>query len=149
MGSVFVRVFALGVSAIAISTSPVQAYVFRGTPECPWSKPENKWSKYINRDYGPSYFSIQFNRDVGSMASGQCYTLTYLGNQLWSTAGTDRGTKPPRATVEQSRGGDPLQYQINAWGQRLTYNEAGEVFWEKDNKLAGQMYCHIGNECWK
>ncbi|MGV4796302.1 hypothetical protein [Rhizobium sp. F40D2] len=42
-----------------------------------------------------------------------------------------------------------MRNEINVWGARFTYNIAGEVFYVSDGQIAGQMYCHIGSECWK
>ncbi|ANY85545.1 hypothetical protein BB934_45855 (plasmid) [Microvirga ossetica] len=129
--------------------SPVPAYVYPGRPNCPWSNPANAWAKYINQEYGDKepFFSIRFTRDIGDIQANECYTITYFGNKNWGGAGKIRNQN--NAKNERRNGADPTQYQINVWGATFTYNEAGEVFYTPDGQLAGNMYCHIGTECWK
>ena len=94
-------------------------------------------------------FSIRFTRHIGDVEGGQCYTISYLGNENWAGGGKVRTIATHTSKTETRHGGDPKKHEINVWGGRFTYNEAGEVFYVPDGKLAGNMYCHIGNECWK
>lgn len=146
------KYIAFAIAAIMGVAHLSHAYVFPGKPNCPWAKPENKWSKYINRDYGDApiaYFSVHFIRSIGNIEKGQCYTVNYEGGEKWKASGKIGGKKHHTSQSAGGSGGDPLQNQLNVWGVRLSFNEAGEVTLDKDGALAGQLYCRIGNECWK
>jgi hypothetical protein len=125
------------------------AYVYPGHPTCPWADVSHTWAKFLNKEYGgpDPMFSIQFTRDIGDIQRGECYLIIYHGNENWLGSGKIRGQN--KSKPEGRHGGDPAKYQINVWGAQFTYNEAGEVFYVADGKLAGNMYCHIGSECWK
>jgi hypothetical protein len=128
------------------------AYVYPGRPTCPWANLNHTWAKYLNREYPDThepYFSIRFTRHIGDIEGSRCYTIIYLGKETWSGTGKIRNVKPHTSKSEERQGGDPTKYEINVWGARFTYNEAGEVFYVPDGLLAGHMYCHIGSECWK
>ncbi len=142
----------IGIIANMLLVSASYSYVFPGSPHCPWAKPENKWSKYINGEYAKKqdpYFSVRFNRNIGDLEKGRCYTITYFGKKRWVASGRVRGSDGKDFRVATRHGGAPLRNQLNVWGAIFSFNEAGEVIYRKDGKLAGQMYCHIGNECWK
>jgi hypothetical protein len=127
------------------------AYVYPGSPNCPWADLNKNWAQYLNKEYGDKlpFFSIRFTRSVGTIEGGRCYTVKYFGKETWEAGGKIRDGYVSSYTGQaaKSQGGDPLKYQINVWGARFTYNEAGEVFLEADGKLAGNMYCHVGSEC--
>lgn len=63
------------------------------------------------------------------------------------TAGPNREKDGRRFNIYA--GGDPKKDELNVWNARFTFNEAGEIFYTVDGKITGNMYCHIGNECWK
>ncbi|WP_157385319.1 hypothetical protein [Rhizobium freirei] len=54
-----------------------------------------------------------------------------------------------RQQKDHGYGADPSKYEMSAWGARFTYDEAGELFYAADGKLAGNLHCHIGSEYWK
>lgn len=134
-------------------SSQADAYVYPGRPNCPWAVADGShtWTSYLNWEYGDSepFFSIRFTRDVGDIEGGQCYTISYLGNQNWAGAGKIRGVNPHTSKMEKRNGGDPKVNQINVWGAHFNFNEAGELFLDNDGQLAGNMYCNIGSECWR
>lgn len=141
------------VAAVLLSSfvNETVAYVYPGRPTCPWADPSHTWAKYLNQEYGDRepLFSIRFTRDIGDVEGGQCYTIIYRGNENWYGLGKIRNIRQHTSKSEERRGGDPKKSQINMWGGQFTYNEAGEVYYVPDGKLAGNMYCHIGSECWK
>jgi hypothetical protein len=106
---------------------------------------------FLNKEYGgpPPFFSIRFTRHIGDIEGGQCYTIIYRGNDNWGASGKIRTIRQHTSKFEARHGGNPTNYETNVWGARFTYNEAGEVFYAADGKLAGKMFCHIGSECWK
>lgn len=138
-------------AAFFCTANEAGAYVYPGHPACPWADLSHTWVKFLNKEYGgrEPFFSIRFTRDVGDLEGGQCYTIVYSGNENWNGAGKIRGIRPHTSKAEDRHGGNPVNYQINVWGAQFTYNEAGEVFYTGDGQLAGNMFCHIGNECWK
>lgn len=140
---------ATAVLSLVFAGDAASSYTYPGRPNCPWANPTHTWAKYLNQEYGDAepYFSILFSRDVGDIQGGTCYTITFLGNGNWSGAGKIRGMRESKREVRQ--GGNPANYEINVWGAMFTYNEAGEVTLTADGQPAGQMYCHIGSECWK
>lgn len=127
--------------------SAALAYVYPGRPNCPWASPSNSWAKFLNQEYGDKqpYFSIRFTRNIGGIVGGQCYTVFYAGRGNW---GGDANKVDKRGNAEIINGGDPAKYEFNVGGARFTYNEGGEVFYVRDGKLAGTMYCRIGSQCW-
>lgn len=142
----------VALAALFTAPSPL-AYVNPGRPNCPQANEKNSWAKYINGDYGDKrpvpYFSVHFSRDIGDIAGGTCYTIIFDRANGWTASGTVRSARGKRSAGHTSQGGDPLKYQMNVWGARFTFNEAGEVYYDADGKLSGQMYCRIGSECWK
>lgn len=142
-------VIAICVPAVMVGNAA--AYVYPGRPNCPWANPNHTWSRYLNQEYGDKepFFSIHFSRHIGDIEGGQCYTISYLGNDNWAGVGKIRTIKQHTSKAETRNGGNPTKYEINVWGARFTYNEAGEVFYVGDGQPAGQMYCHIGSECWR
>jgi hypothetical protein len=136
----------------AFATTTALGYVFPGRPNCPWANPSNSWVKYINQEYGDkntAYFSIHFIRHIGYIEGCQCYTVRYLGNENWDAVGKIRDETPHTSKDAVTHGGDPTKSEINVWDARFTFNTAGEVFYVQDGQLAGNMYCHLGSECWK
>lgn len=146
----FRTIFSSAITFLALG-AVAPAYVYPGRPNCPWAKPENTWAKYLNQEYGDRepLFSIHFTRHIGDLEGGQCYTITYLGGERWSGSGKIRNVRPHTSKGESRQGGDPKKNEINVWGARFTFNEAGEVLYVADGNVAGNMYCHIGSECWK
>lgn len=138
---------------VLLSWLPTSAlpYFFAGSPQCPWTKPDNTWAKFMSWAYGGNepFFSIRFTRHIGDLEGGQCYSISYLGRQNWNAMGKLRNERNYKSKSENRHGGDPAAMKINVWGAMFTYNEAGEVFYDKDGQLAGILYCHVGSECWK
>lgn len=145
------RSFSLGAVLVIAFANDGLTYVYPGRPNCPWANKDHTWANYLNQAYGDKepFFSIHFSRNIGDLEGGQCYTISYLGGENWAGSGKIRNIEPQKSKSEHRHGGDPAKYQINVWGAQFTYNEAGEVFYASDGQLAGNMYCHIGSECWK
>ena len=124
------------------------AYTYPGQPACPWADTTHSWLDFMSGKYGWPVFSIQFTRDIGDLQGGQCYRKSsMLAMRTGLAPGKIRGQN--KSKVEPRHGGDPAKTQINVWGAQFTYNEAGEVFLVGDGKQAGNLFCHIGSECWK
>ena len=124
------------------------AYTYPGHPACPWADKTHSWLDFMSGKFGsPVFFSIQFTRDIGDLQGGQCYRIEYAGNENWSASRKIRDQN--KSKVEPRHGGDPATSRINVWGAQFTFNEAGEVFYVLDGKQAGNLFCHVGSECWK
>ncbi|MDK4731522.1 hypothetical protein [Rhizobium sp. CNPSo 3490] len=139
------------ICAVSVLATPsiTNSYVVDGRKNCPWYNLEHTWANYLSLKYGDrdAAFSIHFSRHIGDIEGGTCYTAGYQGNQSWVAWGKVRNTK--RDKTEYRTGGDPAQNKVNVWGAMFTFNEAGELTYDADGQPAGQMYCHLGSECWK
>ncbi|TGP86397.1 hypothetical protein EN866_24170 [Mesorhizobium sp. M2D.F.Ca.ET.223.01.1.1] len=140
---------------LALWCSQASAYTIPGHSECPWASPGHTWQEYFTGVYGPSkthghtdiFFSIRFTRDIGDIQGGECYLVFYKQNENWLASGKINGHNNTKD--EDRHGGDPANFKINIWGAMFTYNEAGEVYYDGDGQMAGNMYCNFGSECWK
>ncbi|WP_139307709.1 hypothetical protein [Methylobacterium sp. 275MFSha3.1] len=134
-----------------VLTQEANAYVFPGDNDCPWANINHSWLDFLNKKYIGSkksaYFSVKLNHDIGGMAGNTCYTVSHNLDGSWTTAGQIRGKNRGEATT--SGGGDPMRHEINMRGTILNFNEAGELHTTDTKELIGNMYCHIGSECWK
>jgi hypothetical protein len=121
-----------------------------GDEQCPWNHPPNTWNGFLTGAYAnsnrPRNFSIKFDSDIGSVARGQCYTVTYLGHRSWIASGWNQ----IRKMFDNEGGnprvwGDPQNQELTVWGAHFTFSEGGEV--SLNGKVVGHMYCHIGSGC--
>ncbi|MCC7254186.1 hypothetical protein [Hyphomicrobium sp.] len=141
-----------GLALMAVSSDAV-AKVYPGRQSCPLQSPQNSWPDYLSGKFGDRtrYFSVRMTRNVGGyLVKNYCYTVIYAGNGVWTASGHFiNGQGRNEAANHNTKGGLPENYQMQIWHYAFTFNEAGEVYFAGDNKLAGQMYCRIGSECWK
>jgi hypothetical protein len=153
----FGRRVAFSLFAVALISSDAGAYSsLPGRKNCPFSNPKNNWADYLSGRYGDKaprepILSIRFSRNIGGyVLGGECYFIEYKGNGIWFASGRFQNSHGGyESKFDNSRGGLPENHEIKVWNYDFTFNEAGEVYWKNDDKLAGQMYCQIGNECWK
>lgn len=148
------KIFILAAGAlIGYSSSCFSGYVYPGRPDCPFSNPGHTWPEYFSGKLASGkwvgkqpYFSIKFNKNIGTIAGGRCYTVSYMGNSGWKAAGYNIAQKQS-TTESEVRVADPDVYEMNIWGAVMTFNEAGQVRLKDNDDLVGQMYCHTGSDC--
>lgn len=135
--------FALAGSVINISHS--QPYVYHGSPNCPWYNLGHTWKDYFMGKYGDQpyvRFTVLFDHlthNIGTIHAGSRFTMT-RGGGVWTASGTN--VFGEFKTVGYSNG-DPAKYQLSVWGALLNYNEAGQIFLNKE--LVGTLKCGIGS----
>jgi hypothetical protein len=126
----FVSFLAVATLAGVISgTWPVSAYIYSGRPNCPWYSPSHTWAAYLSGQYGDKEpaFSIKFDKTIGTVTAGQCYTIAYLGGGAWGASGWNGVLKRGQYFVYAHQDTVPDKYLINLWGAPLHFNEGGEV----------------------
>jgi hypothetical protein len=135
--------------ALAVPSGPVALSAYElpnPSPNCPWnqSSQPHTWVGYLLGQYGDKepHFSIKFDKTIGTITAGHCYTVTYLGGGSWFVP-----TPSGRFQDGVYKGGTPDKYQINVWGAPLLFNEGGEVKDSRINEVVGSLWCHIGPEC--
>jgi hypothetical protein len=137
----------LGVVLIISTTSISPSYVYKGSPNCPFAwqdQPRHTWKDFFMGKYGDTpwiMFTVKFDHlthNIGTIPAGSSFTMARQGG-VWTASG--KNVFGDNKSVGYANG-DPEKYELSVWGALLKYNEAGQVYLDKE--LVGSLRCGIG-----